>query len=105
MFRKLSLHCAQVSDFTYYCIVRRRIASKDHLTFIKEVKSKMEKPEGLRRKTDHEKIGLGGYLLLAIPITTLSLGVWQIKRKTWKENLIKHLEENMSRPIVSLPEK
>jgi hypothetical protein len=40
-----------------------------------------------------------------IPITTFGLGCWQIKRKMWKESLIKELELQLRKPPVDLPEK
>lgn len=107
MLHKLCSRCLQVSSKSILPNTQRRFATKEHLDFIKEVKmkSKIERPEGLRRKTDQERVGIGGYLLLAIPITTFGLGVWQVQRKQWKEGLIKSLEENMYRKAVPLPEK
>lgn len=31
----------------------------------------------------------------AVPITTFSLGCWQVKRKSWKEELIKQMESKL----------
>lgn len=84
--------------------LKRQASSKDHLTFLKETRSKFERPDGLRRKTAREKVGIGGYLLVSIPLTTFGLGVWQVQRKQWKEDLIKSLEKNLSRPAVPIPE-
>ncbi|KAH8232708.1 hypothetical protein KR038_000458 [Drosophila bunnanda] len=53
---------------------------------------------------EKEKItGLGWFLLL-IPATTFGLGVWQVKRKIWKEQLIKDLNEQLSAAPVHLPD-
>nr|XP_014094731.1 SURF1-like protein [Bactrocera oleae] len=45
---------------------------------------------------------LGWFLLLA-PVSTFGLGCWQVKRKTWKEQLIKDLELQKQIPPVPLP--
>lgn len=103
----------------------RGFASKDHLNFIKEVKGeKLQRPGRYGRTPTEEKIGIGGYLLLSgffvvainkikllqniivlAPITTLGLGIWQVQRKQWKEDLIKNLESKLSLEPVPLPEK
>lgn len=83
----------------------KRFISKDHLTFIKEVKKgQLEKPSNFQQ-TKHEKIGVGGYLLIAVPIGTFALGCWQVQRKQWKESLISNLESKMSKEPVPLPDK
>lgn len=83
---------------------KKRFISKDHLEFIKE-KRKIDRPVNLGRKTQNEKVGAFGYTLLAIPITTFGLGCWQIKRKFWKEDLIKNLEEKTKMKAIPIPEK
>lgn len=49
------------------------------------------------------------YILIIIlqlfPVTTFGLGVWQIKRKIWKEQLIANLKSQMSKDPVDLPEE
>lgn len=40
-----------------------------------------------------------------IPITTFGLGCWQVKRKLWKEQLIKDLKHLTGIPPVDLPEE
>ena len=45
-----------------------------------------------------------GWALLAIPVATFGLGCWQVRRKSWKENLIKQLEETTKMPPVELPD-
>lgn len=47
--------------------------------------------------------GAGGILLLAIPGITLALGIWQTKRRRWKLDLLKELEEKTTLEPVSLP--
>lgn len=44
-----------------------------------------------------------GFVLLTIPLITLSLGVWQIKRREWKLDLIKFLESRTTLPPKELP--
>lgn len=51
----------------------------------------------------HEDIGVCGYSLLIIPATTFALGCWQIKRRTWKLDLIKSLQEGAKSQPVPLP--
>jgi len=40
-----------------------------------------------------------------IPATTFGLGCWQVKRKIWKEQLIKDLNKQLSTAPVDLPEE
>lgn len=54
--------------------------------------------EGTRSSTT-----IRDYLLLAFPITSFGLGVWQTQRRTWKLDLIKHLDERTSEPPIPLP--
>ncbi|XP_017010633.3 SURF1-like protein [Drosophila takahashii] len=53
---------------------------------------------------DKEKIAPLGWFLLLIPATTFGLGCWQVKRKIWKEQLIKDLSKQLSAAPVDLPE-
>lgn len=39
------------------------------------------------------------------PITSFGLGVWQIKRKIWKERLVAELKEKTSKEPVDIPEE
>lgn len=38
-------------------------------------------------------------------MTTFGLGVWQIKRKIWKEQLIAELKHQINKKPVDLPEE
>uniref|UniRef100_A0A1I8PCI9 SURF1-like protein n=1 Tax=Stomoxys calcitrans TaxID=35570 RepID=A0A1I8PCI9_STOCA len=51
-----------------------------------------------------EKVTPLGWFLLLIPITTFGLGVWQTKRKVWKEQLIKDIETLTKMAPVDLPD-
>ncbi|EDW69198.2 SURF1-like protein isoform X1 [Drosophila virilis] len=53
---------------------------------------------------DKDKITALGWFLLLIPATTFGLGVWQVKRKIWKEQLIKDLDKQLHMPPVNLPD-
>ncbi|KAF7275789.1 hypothetical protein GWI33_011261 [Rhynchophorus ferrugineus] len=45
-----------------------------------------------------------GWFLLIIPASAFGLGVWQVQRKSWKENLIRELKEQANSNPVQLPE-
>ncbi|RWS12511.1 Surfeit locus protein 1-like protein [Dinothrombium tinctorium] len=64
--------------------------STQNTTVLKAPKLRYEKP--------------GNYWLLIFPVTAFGLGTWQVKRRTWKLNLIKQLEDNLYLPPVDLPE-
>ncbi|XP_037906479.1 SURF1-like protein [Hermetia illucens] len=55
-------------------------------------------------KQDPNKISAKGWFLLAIPAATFGLGCWQVQRKSWKENLIRELNEKTKSEPVPLPE-
>lgn len=50
-----------------------------------------------------EDFGVFGYSLLIIPATTFALGCWQVKRRRWKLDLIKSLQEGSKSEPVPLP--
>lgn len=47
---------------------------------------------------------LGKYVFLTIPVTTFGLGVWQISRLQWKENLLADLHTKTNLPTIELPD-
>ncbi|KAG5679303.1 hypothetical protein PVAND_008881 [Polypedilum vanderplanki] len=53
-----------------------------------------------------EKLQISGFgkFLFLIPVTTFSLGTWQVKRKFWKENLIKEMESKLKMDPLPLPD-
>lgn len=51
-----------------------------------------------------ELLSIKSYLQL-IPVTTFALGCWQVKRKIWKEQLIKDMEKFTQMPAMDIPEE
>ncbi|CAG0918088.1 unnamed protein product [Notodromas monacha] len=50
------------------------------------------------------RISAYGYSLLVIPAATFALGCWQVKRRRWKLDLIKELEEKTGATPILLPD-
>lgn len=46
---------------------------------------------------------MGSWLLLLCPVTAFGLGVWQVRRKQWKESVIEALEGRLTAPAIPLP--
>lgn len=44
------------------------------------------------------------WFMAIMPITTFCLGVWQVRRLQWKENLIKQVNERLALPPAPVPE-
>ena len=44
------------------------------------------------------------FLAALIPVFTFTLGVWQVKRLKWKNNLIDEIQRNIEREPILLPE-
>lgn len=57
-----------------------------------------------RQPTKIDQIGPFGWFLLIVPASTFGLGVWQVQRKQWKENLISQLKQRTSADPMVLPE-
>lgn len=51
-----------------------------------------------------QHIGPGGFALLTVPVVTFCLGTWQVKRRTWKLNLIDEVTKKSLDPPVDLLE-
>lgn len=47
--------------------------------------------------------GVGEYLLLIVPATTFGLGVWQVQRHYWKQDLIQNMNARQSAKPQKLP--
>ena len=43
------------------------------------------------------------YVLAAMPVGTLDLGFWQMRRLKWKVNLIDELDDKLRREPLRLP--
>lgn len=39
------------------------------------------------------------------PISCFALGIWQVKRRIWKENLIADLKKQMDKEPIDLPDE
>ncbi|XP_065161626.1 SURF1-like protein [Atheta coriaria] len=59
--------------------------------------------QAFRRKNIGKQIGVFGWSLLVVPASTFALGTWQIQRKTWKESLIKELQDCVHATPTNLP--
>ncbi|KAJ8969773.1 hypothetical protein NQ314_001610 [Rhamnusium bicolor] len=90
-----------VSKFVKYKhIFKREIP---YLTPI-NLQSTVSKPI-LRSSSKIRTIGPTGWFLLVIPVSSFSLGIWQVQRKKWKENLLTDLQTRTSSDPVPLPER
>lgn len=69
--------------------------------YIREIKTQTPRLEKALKKKRF--FGESGFVLLVVPITTFCLGTWQVKRRKWKIELIKSLEEKTQSPPVELP--
>ncbi|CAL1278704.1 unnamed protein product [Larinioides sclopetarius] len=52
----------------------------------------------------NKEIGVSGYALLSVPLTTFFLGTWQVKRRAWKLNLIEEVKTKHKAEPVELPD-
>ncbi|KAF8773765.1 Surfeit locus protein 1 like protein [Argiope bruennichi] len=66
-----------------------------YLTFSRSVSTKLKV---------NKEIGVSGYALLSVPITTFCLGTWQVKRRAWKLNLIEEVKTKHKAEPVELPD-
>ncbi|ESO01639.1 hypothetical protein HELRODRAFT_192218 [Helobdella robusta] len=55
------------------------------------------------QKKDKKDVRAMGYVLLVIPVSALMLGIWQIRRRKWKLELIEEMESKVNHPPVPLP--
>ncbi|XP_055378837.1 SURF1-like protein [Condylostylus longicornis] len=106
MFKKLlfdlNYKILTINKYSSKYLIANILGRNLHVNHICKIKTKPVPNLGLR--SDKNKISPLGWFLLAVPITTFSLGCWQVKRKTWKENLIKELEYKTQINPVPLPE-
>ncbi|XP_014208220.1 surfeit locus protein 1 [Copidosoma floridanum] len=71
-----------------------------------ELKEKAKKRKEKRDAgfDDSENVGLYGYFLLSIPVITFGLGTWQVGRRQWKLDLLKDLQDRLSKEPIEMPE-
>ncbi|XP_050300863.1 SURF1-like protein [Anthonomus grandis grandis] len=62
------------------------------------------RPALRKQITTKNKIDPYGWFMLIIPAASFGLGIWQIQRKQWKENLIVMMQERMKGEAVELPD-
>lgn len=55
-------------------------------------------------RTESSESSATKWLLLAIPATTFGLGLWQVKRRKWKNDLIEKIDARIYREPQDLPE-
>ncbi|KAG5896343.1 hypothetical protein JTB14_005823 [Gonioctena quinquepunctata] len=86
------------------CITKNVFPSSTRYFFISSnLRSTTSKPL-LRQPLHNKKISPYAWFLLVIPVSTFSLGIWQIQRKKWKEGLMADLLERTSSEPVCLPQ-
>ncbi|XP_011505788.1 PREDICTED: surfeit locus protein 1 [Ceratosolen solmsi marchali] len=49
-------------------------------------------------------VNLYSLLLLSFPVISFGLGIWQLKRRKWKLDLIRAVQEKFHKPAVGIPE-
>jgi len=92
-----------VVNSTLETSLSRSIASKKYINSppidLKKVRTRSLEAEN----DEDEKKPRYGFILLALPMLTLGLGIWQIKRREWKLDLIKFLNERTTVEPKELP--
>jgi len=84
-----------------FTLLTRQILSKESIRY---VSTNISKPKLKFGTFDtKKKVGFGEYFMLIIPISAFGLGVWQVKRRSWKLELLKDLEDRTTAPPVPLP--
>ncbi|CAG9771012.1 unnamed protein product [Ceutorhynchus assimilis] len=61
------------------------------------------KPLLRKEAPSYKKVHSYGWIMLVIPAASFGLGVWQIQRKSWKEELIEELQEKSASAPIELP--
>ncbi|XP_070501094.1 SURF1-like protein [Chironomus tepperi] len=82
----------------------RLICSANSLRITRNVATRRKAPELPTQRGQQMKVSGFGKFLMLIPIATFSLGTWQVKRKMWKENLIKEMESKLKMNPLDLPD-
>lgn len=82
----------------------RSIASNKKYTNNPPIDLNRVRTRSLESETDEDpKKPNYGFILLVIPLFTFGLGVWQLRRREWKVNLINFLNERTSTEPRELP--
>jgi len=99
--------CRSALKLNEYCQLTacRSIATKKKYNKAPPIDLKAVRTRGAAEdeKTHKSSFGLTALALLSIPVLTFGLGVWQIKRREWKLDLIKHLESRTTIEPRQLP--
>ncbi|XP_030762786.1 surfeit locus protein 1 [Sitophilus oryzae] len=66
--------------------------------------NQISKPAVRKTTVKYDKIEPLGWFLLIIPCSAFGLGVWQVQRKAWKENLIQNLKTQTNSDPIRLPD-
>lgn len=91
-------------------VSRRTLSPTQILTAQCPVKLKLGPCQGrpvrmISISTSKRIIGPMGFFLLSIPVATFCLGTWQVRRRSWKLNLISELESKTTTPSVEFPQE
>ena len=99
LFRKLNCLSINLSLKSIGCnrTVNSAVLSSNHTVHFVHKRSKSDE----QHKQSQDQTGK--WLMLIFPVTGLMLGTWQVRRKQWKLNLIKALDEKTNSDPISLP--
>jgi len=84
-----------------FTLLTRQILSKESIRYVSTNISKPKLKFGTNDK--ESKVGVSEYFLLILPLSAFGLGVWQVKRRSWKLEVLKDLEDRTTAPPVPLP--
>ncbi|XP_066138455.1 SURF1-like protein [Euwallacea fornicatus] len=91
--------------FRIIVVTRPRTLHHPVVNFSDKMKLKQISRPLLRKKgSPLEEIGPYGWFLLVIPVASFGLGVWQVKRKFWKEHLLSQLSQTTQSTPIELPQ-
>jgi len=66
--------------------------------------SNIDKHNYMNKKEDRRKVDAFGASLLIVPVGCIALGIWQIKRKAWKESVVANLTLRTQLSTIDLPD-
>ncbi|KAL1517419.1 hypothetical protein ABEB36_001186 [Hypothenemus hampei] len=85
-------------------ILNRRFLMKNYVFVNMAFNSQLSRPQLKYTPSKLQEVGSYGWFMLIIPISTFGLGIWQIQRKFWKENLILQMKERTESSPIELPQ-